>query len=91
MSAGILVNVPIDHAVAQEELFGPIAMVFKADDIDAAIRLANDVPFGLGSSVWTEDADERERFEREIEAAMLFSHSKVGKMVFNSQKIRIHC
>ncbi len=70
MSAGILVDVPMDHAVAQEELFGPVAMVFKAADIDAAIRLANDVPFGLGSSVWTNDPAEREQFERYIEAGM---------------------
>ncbi|BCA59005.1 NAD-dependent succinate-semialdehyde dehydrogenase [Sphingomonas sp. HMP6] len=71
MSAGILVDVPIDHAVAQEELFGPVAMLFKADDIDAAITLANAVPFGLGSSVWTNHADERARFERDIEAGMI--------------------
>jgi len=71
MSAGILVDVPLDHAVAQEELFGPIAMLFRADDLDAAIALANAVPFGLGSSVWTNDADERARFERDIEAGMV--------------------
>jgi len=70
MSAGVLVDVPLEDPAAQEELFGPVAMVFRAADIDAAIALANDVPFGLGSSVWTNDADERERFERDIEAGM---------------------
>ena len=70
MSAGILVDVPQDDPAAQEELFGPVAMVFRAADLDAAIALANDVPFGLGSSVWTNDPAERERFERDIEAGM---------------------
>jgi len=70
MSAGVLVDVPQDDPAAQEELFGPVAMVFRAADLDAAIALANDVPFGLGSSVWTKDAVERERFERDIEAGM---------------------
>ncbi|MBI0475418.1 NAD-dependent succinate-semialdehyde dehydrogenase [Sphingomonas sp. MA1305] len=70
MSAGVLVDVPIDDPAAQEELFGPVAMVFRAADIDAAIALANDIPFGLGSSVWTNDPAERERFERDIEAGM---------------------
>ena len=80
MSAGILVDVPTDHAVAQEELFGPVAMLFKADDIDAAITLANAVPFGLGSSIWTNDADERARFERDIEAGMIAVNAMLASL-----------
>ena len=80
MSAGILVDVPTDHAVAQEELFGPVAMLFKADDIDAAITLANAVPFGLGSSVWTNDPTERTRFERDIEAGMIAVNAMLASM-----------
>lgn len=71
LSAGILVDVPVDHPVAQEEVFGPVAMLFKANDLDAAIALANAVPFGLGASVWTNDPAERARFERDIEAGMI--------------------
>jgi len=70
LSAGVLVDLPIDSSLRQEEIFGPVAMVFKANDIDEAIRIANDVPYGLGSSVWTNDLAEQERFIREIEAGM---------------------
>ncbi|MFS0771778.1 NAD-dependent succinate-semialdehyde dehydrogenase [Sphingomonas sp. 1P08PE] len=70
MSAGILVDVPPTSPIAQEELFGPVAMLFKAADIGSAIALANDIPYGLGSSVWTSDPAERERFERDITAGM---------------------
>jgi len=70
MSAGVLTDVPLDDPVAEEELFGPVAMVFKARDLDEAVRIANAVPFGLGSSVWTEDEAEKARFVRDVEAGM---------------------
>ena len=70
MNAGVLTDLPEGSAFLQEEVFGPIAMLFRARDIDDAIRLANDIPYGLGSSVWTEDKAEQARFIEEIEAGM---------------------
>ncbi len=70
MSAGILTEVPLDSPLMHEEIFGPIAMLFRAADIDEAIRIANNIPFGLGSSVWTRDAQEQQRFIRDIQAGM---------------------
>merc|ERR1711969_97257 len=53
-----------------EEIFGPIAMLFKASDIDDALAIANAIPFGLGSSVWTSDPAEEARFVRDVQAGM---------------------
>jgi succinate-semialdehyde dehydrogenase/glutarate-semialdehyde dehydrogenase len=70
LTAGILTDVPPGSAATREEIFGPIAMVFRAESLDDAIRLANDIPFGLGASIWTEDAAEQDRFITDIEAGM---------------------
>src|SRR3546814_1835224 len=70
LSAGILVDVPLEGPLRQDEIFGPIAMVFRAANIDEAIAIANDTPFGLGSSVWTKEKEEQDRFVRDIQAGM---------------------
>ncbi|UZK67604.1 NAD-dependent succinate-semialdehyde dehydrogenase [Sphingomonas sp. M1-B02] len=70
MTPGILVDLDPESDVAKEEIFGPVAAVYKVADIDEAIALANDVPYGLGSAVWTRDDAEIERFARDIESGM---------------------
>ena len=79
----VLTNVPKDSPAYGEEFFGPVASIFRVKDVDEAIRLANDVRFGLGSSVWTNDEKERERFINELEAGMVF----VNKMVASDPRI----
>ncbi|WP_224449802.1 NAD-dependent succinate-semialdehyde dehydrogenase [Haloprofundus salilacus] len=68
----VLTDVPKDSTGATEEIFGPVATVFQVPDEEAAIRLANDVKFGLASSVWTEDLERGERVARRLEAGMAF-------------------
>lgn len=73
----ILVDVPADSAVAREELFGPVAMVFRVDGEEAALALANDTPFGLGGSVWTGDEDHGLEVAARIKAGTVFVNGLV--------------
>jgi len=74
----VLTNIPKGSPAHKEELFGPVASVFRAKDLDEAIRLANDSRFGLGASAWTNDEKERERFINELEAGMVFINRMVA-------------
>ena len=73
----VLTDVPKDSPAYCEEFFGPVATIFRADDIDHAIQIANDTRFGLGASAWTDDPEERERFVNELDAGMVFINSMV--------------
>jgi succinate-semialdehyde dehydrogenase/glutarate-semialdehyde dehydrogenase len=74
----VLVNVPTDSPASCEEVFGPVAMLFRVRDIDEAIQLANATTFGLGASAWTNNANEQERFSEELEAGCVFINSMVA-------------
>jgi succinate-semialdehyde dehydrogenase/glutarate-semialdehyde dehydrogenase len=69
---GVLTNVSPDSASYKEELFGPVATVYKVSSEEEAIALANDTPFGLGSYVFTTDADQAKRVADNIDAGMVF-------------------
>jgi succinate-semialdehyde dehydrogenase/glutarate-semialdehyde dehydrogenase len=74
----VIEAVPRGSAAAREEIFGPVAMLFRVRDAAEAIELANETPFGLGSSVWTDDEAERNQFVDQIEAGATFVNAMVA-------------
>jgi succinate-semialdehyde dehydrogenase/glutarate-semialdehyde dehydrogenase len=73
----ILTDFPRGTPADEEEFFGPVALLFRVPDIDAAIKLANSTPFGLGASAWTRDEEQAHRLVDELEAGAVFINGLV--------------
>ena len=74
----VLINVPTESPAYREEVFGPVASVFRVRDADEAVERANDTTFGLGASAWTNEPSEQELFMSELEAGMVFINAMVA-------------
>lgn len=74
----VLADIPNDTPASREELFGPVASLFRIRNIDEAIALANATTFGLGAAAWTTDEGEQERFSDELEAGCVFINGMVA-------------
>src|SRR5262249_33908035 len=74
----VLADVPKDSPAYRDEMFGPVAALFRVANVEEAIRLANDSSFGLGAAAWTNDAIEQDRFARELEAGSVFINGMVA-------------
>jgi succinate-semialdehyde dehydrogenase/glutarate-semialdehyde dehydrogenase len=77
-SPTVLTDIPEDSPAYKEELFGPVASLFRAHNLDQAIKIANDTAFGLGASAWTIDIEEQARFIEELEAGCVFINGMVA-------------
>ena len=76
----IVTDIAPGMSVATEEVFGPVALLYTVADADEALALANDTEFGLGSSVWTNDPDEQQRFVVGLQAGQVFVNGMVVSM-----------
>jgi len=74
----VLTGVTPESPAYHDEVFGPVAIIFRVRTVDDAIRIANDSPFGLGASAWTTDPAERARFVSELESGMVFINAMVA-------------
>ncbi len=73
----VLAGITPDMRVHREEVFGPVATLYRVADLDAAIEIANGTEFGLGANAWTTDEAERDRLIRDLVAGMVFINGNV--------------
>ena len=75
MQPTILADISANNPAYKEEFFGPVALFFRVKDEAAAVALANDSPFGLGGSVFTQNIERGKRVARQIDTGMMFINS----------------
>ncbi|AIE72961.1 MULTISPECIES: NAD-dependent succinate-semialdehyde dehydrogenase [unclassified Synechocystis] len=68
----LLTNIPLHAPTYRQEFFGPVALGFTVNNLEEAIALANDIPFGLGASAWTSNPENQQKLIRGIEAGAVF-------------------
>jgi hypothetical protein len=87
----VITGVPRTAGIFREEVFGPVAMLFRVRDVDEAIKVANDTPFGLGASVWTRDPEEERTFVERLECGGVFVNAMVASepRAFRSRHARV--
>jgi gamma-glutamyl-gamma-aminobutyraldehyde dehydrogenase len=80
--ATVLDDVTPEMSVAREEIFGPVVSVLAFDDVDEALRIANDTPYGLAATVWSKDIDVALRAARSVRAGTVavngYSEGDIG-------------
>lgn len=74
----VITGVPRSAKVYNEEIFGPVALLFRVRDLEEAIEVANDTPFGLAASVWTRDETEERRLVADLECGQVFVNAMVA-------------
>ena len=74
----VLAGLGREMPVFQQETFGPVAAVVRAEDEEEAVELANDTPYGLGASVWTNDPERGRRLGRQVQSGSLFVNGIVA-------------
>jgi succinate-semialdehyde dehydrogenase/glutarate-semialdehyde dehydrogenase len=73
-----MIDVPRSCHIYREELFGPVAMLFRVSDLNQAIQVANDTPFGLAASAWTREPSEQQKLVTELQCGQVFLNAMVA-------------
>lgn len=78
-----LADIPPGAQTRQQEMFGPVAMLFRVGSLEEAIAVANETPFGLGSAIWTRDVAEQNAFIENVQAGI----TAVNALVFSDARL----